>query len=189
MNDKETMYPLFEKFPKIPRMKDGTLEVVITEKLDGTNAQVYITEDRKIFAGSRNRWIFPGDDNYGFAKWVDENKDELVEGLGHGHHYGEWWGAGIQRRYGMDTKQFSLFNTHRWGDHNPPPCGIGVVPVLWSGNYYDKVITDVMTLLKEQGSKAAPGFMKPEGIVIYFPQTRHLAKATFEYSEGKHGKK
>lgn len=78
----------FEEFPKIPRLRRG---VTITEKIDGTNGQIFIDEEGNIKAGSRSRWITPEDDNYGFARWVAEHADELRE-LGHGRHFGEWWG-------------------------------------------------------------------------------------------------
>lgn len=39
----------------------------LTEKIDGTNAQVYIADDGRVVAGSRTRWISPEDDNFGFA--------------------------------------------------------------------------------------------------------------------------
>src|SRR6185436_16764358 len=101
------MQPEFKPFPKIARL---SREIVVTEKIDGTNAQVYITDEGEIFAGSRNKWLTAQDDNFGFAKWVEYNKEELLK-LGPGQHFGEWWGAGIQRRYNLNTKKFSLFNT------------------------------------------------------------------------------
>ena len=55
----------FREFPKIARL---SREVIISEKIDGTNAQILITEDGQVLTGSRNRWITPQDDNYGFAK-------------------------------------------------------------------------------------------------------------------------
>ena len=112
----------FVEFPKIARLKR---ECMISEKIDGTNAQVFIREladddvmptdtplvavrgKLLIYAGSRSRWITPKDDNFGFAAWVEVHADELVS-LGIGNHYGEWWGAGIQRRYGLSEKRFSL---------------------------------------------------------------------------------
>src|ERR1700743_312939 len=104
----------FEAFGKIPRL---TREIVITEKIDGTNAQVYIYRDKngdlQMRAGSRTRWITPEDDNFGFARWVHENKEHLLK-LGKGQHFGEWWGLGIQRCYNLREKRFSLFNTLRW---------------------------------------------------------------------------
>ena len=97
--------PPFVAFDKIPRLRRN---VIVSEKIDGTNAIVWIGEDfTTIRAGSRSRWITPEDDNYGFARWVAANRDELLK-LGPGYHYGEWWGAGIQRRYGLDHKRFSL---------------------------------------------------------------------------------
>jgi len=77
----------FKEFPKIARL---SRECVVTEKLDGTNAQIYIGEDGEFLVGSRTRWITPDDDNYGFARWAYERKDELMK-LGKGQHFGEWW--------------------------------------------------------------------------------------------------
>ena len=114
----------FVEFPKMPRL---SREIIVTEKIDGTNAQVYIGDDGTILAGSRTRWITPENDNFGFAAWVRDNTDELLK-LGPGSHFGEWWGAGIQRRYGLNEKRFSLFNVARWGEERPACCS--VVPVL-----------------------------------------------------------
>lgn len=69
----------------------------MTEKIDGTNGQIVITPEGQVFAGSRNRYVEPGNDNYGFAQWVKSNEAALRDLLGPGRHYGEWWGAGIQR--------------------------------------------------------------------------------------------
>ena len=104
--------PEFTSFQKIPRF---FRDIVVTEKIDGTNAQIWIPEDpeQEIVAGSRNRWITPEDDNYGFAAWVHANAN-MLRRFGPGKHFGEWYGAGIQRRYGLDHKRFALFNTGRW---------------------------------------------------------------------------
>src|SRR5271170_4782953 len=103
----------FVEFPKIARY---SREVVCSEKIDGSNGQIYINDTMtEVFAGSRSQWITPEQDNFGFARWVAENKEELLK-LGPGSHFGEWWGAGIQRRYDLKEKRFSLFNTHRWSD-------------------------------------------------------------------------
>src|SRR5690606_40023600 len=63
---------------------------------------------------SRKRLITPTADNFGFARWAFERAEILAPSLGEGLHYGEWWGKGIQRGYGMDTRVFSLFDTSRW---------------------------------------------------------------------------
>jgi hypothetical protein len=153
----------FSAFPKIARL---AREVVITEKIDGTNAQIAINEWGEMFIGSRNRWITPTTDNHGFAAWARENKDELFK-LGPGQHFGEWWGQGIQRRYGLTEKRFSLFNTARWGNAEGRPTCCSAVPVIYRGMFSTDVIEDLIQDLRTKGSVAAPGFMDPEGIVIY----------------------
>lgn len=165
----------FIEFPKIARL---SRECVITEKIDGTNAQIYITEDEEIYFGSRTRWITPEDDNYGFAKWGYANREELLK-LGKGRHFGEWWGQGIQRKYGMEEKRFSLFNVSRWNEENCPYC-CDIVPVLYRGDFINDAINNALEDLRINGSKAAPGFMKPEGIVVYHTAGRMYFKKTLE---------
>lgn len=170
----------FQPFPKIARL---SREVIVTEKIDGTNASICISESGEIFVGSRTRWITPQDDNYGFAKWVESNKPELMK-LGVGHHFGEWWGQGIQRNYSQTRKIFSLFNTSRWSDDVLRPSCCSVVPVLYSGPMEDfgvmKGVKQAISALQSNGSVAAPGFMRPEGIVIFHPQGNILFKKTLE---------
>lgn len=191
----------FEAFPKIPRLNR---QVTITEKIDGTNALVFWVElnseeaitlhkadpdcigvypgvadgdsPMALYIGSRNRYIKPTQDNYGFAKWVVENVEELRK-LGPGKHHGEWWGLGIQRNYGVESKRFSLFNTHIWRDgRRPRPDCCLVVPVLFEGIAGDA--PEHCLNLLSQGSIAAPGFMNPEGIVVWHSATRGYTKAT-----------
>ena len=167
----------FIPFPKIPRLKRGC---VITEKLDGTNAQVVVGEDGTVRAGSRNRWITPEDDNFGFARWVAEHADGLRE-LGPGQHFGEWWGLGIQRGYNLHERRFSLFNAGRWSNGRPACCG--VVPVLYAGDFSTNAVDETIAALKAEGSRAVPGFMKPEGIIVYMTAARHTYKVLCENDE------
>lgn len=167
----------FVGFPKIARL---SREVIVTEKIDGTNAQVTINDlGTDLIAGSRTRWVYPGDDNFGFALWVSQNKEELLR-LGPGSHFGEWWGAGVQRKYGLPEKRFSLFNVHRWGPDETRPKCCSVVPELWRGNFDDMDVRRIMADLESKGSVAAPGFMKPEGIVIFHVASGQLFKKTFD---------
>lgn len=183
----------FVPFPKIPRL---SRECVITEKIDGTNACIHIGIHGEFFTGSRRKWITPEDDNYGFSKWAHEHKDELIAGLGIGTHYGEWWGCGIQRNYGLKEKHFSLFNTGRWskldssnplGNGNCPPC-CDVVPVIYEGVFDTNVIDGILEQLKSEGSYAAPGFKNPEGIVIFHKASGALFKKTIEKDNERKGK-
>ena len=153
----------FVAFPKMARL---SREVLITEKIDGTNAQICITEDGGFFVGSRTRWITPEDDNFGFAAWAHQNKAELMK-LGVGSHFGEWWGKGIQRGYGLNERRFSLFNVSRWADDAVRPSCCHVVPLLYRGDFDTAHVNGQIGVLAMAGSVAAPGFMKPEGIVVY----------------------
>jgi len=166
--------PQFEEFTKIARL---SRECVITEKIDGTNGQIMITDSGDMFVGSRTRWLTETADNFGFYKWAMGNKEMLLA-LGPGRHYGEWWGAGIQRSYGQKEKRFSLFNTSRWNSTTPPPACCLVVPVLYTGIFNTAECVGRLLDLEYQGSYAAPGFMNPEGIVIYHTAARIYFKKT-----------
>lgn len=168
----------FMEFPKLSRL---SREAIITEKIDGTNSSIFIQNedleegsDSYILArkdgytmrvGSRTRWITPLNDNFGFATWVLKNAEELFK-LGEGHHFGEYWGQGIQRGYGLKEKRFSLFNVARWDGELRPAC-CHVVPTLWKGIFSTREADEVIQQLKTTGSQAAPSFMNPEGIVVY----------------------
>lgn len=179
--------PEFVEFPKIARL---AREIIVTEKIDGTNGVIYVGEDGEVLAGSRSQWIATkakgGADNFGFASWAESNADELRT-LGAGRHYGEWWGSGIQRGYGLTKgdKRFSLFNVSRWSDELrdpatvPRPACCHVVPILYRGMSW-QAIEDCLNLLRVGGSLASPGFMKPEGVVIFHPQGNVGFKKTIE---------
>jgi len=191
----------FKEFPKIARF---SREVVVTEKIDGTNACIFISEDGGEFlTGSRTRWITPENDNYGFSRWAYERKLDLME-LGPGLHFGEWWGSGCQRGYGLQKgeKRFSLFNVARWCLHGQPPqqmptadsrivkmqdvlppC-VGLVPVLWRGQFDDLDLDAVLEDLRQNGSKVAPGYFSPEGVVIFHVAGRVGFKKTLIGDEG-----
>jgi hypothetical protein len=138
--------------------------------------------------GSRTRWITPGKttDNYGFAGWCLENADELFK-LGVGQHFGEWYGQGIQRNYGLDHRRFALFNTARWGAHNPnTPACCEVVPLL--GVVPLDQVQEVLTNLAFDGSKAVPGFDRPEGIIAYHSASKQNFKVLLENDDQPKGK-
>jgi hypothetical protein len=211
---REPLVVPFVPYRKIPRL---FRDCIITEKIDGTNACVHIVDlpdhevmptdtpivavrgtgnvghqTRLIYAGSRTRWITPGKstDNYGFAKFVEENADELAH-LGPGTHHGEWWGGGIQRGYGMpgSVRHFSLFNVHRFADPTKRPKCCDVVPTLWTGTFSTGVINQIIDDLRVNGSQVMPGFMNPEGIVAFHTQGGVMFKATLENDEKPKGSK
>lgn len=176
----------FEPFQKIARW---SREIIVTEKIDGTNGQIFIPENATadmIQFGSRNQWLTERDHNYGFFKWGHEHREELLT-LGAGRHYGEWWGLGIQRNYSQTVRRFSLFNTKLWADNPLRPACCEVTPVLYQGPLEDHGVTKgikaALNRLQTEGSVAAPGFMKPEGVIIFHTASRQLFKKTLEKDE------
>lgn len=209
----------FIPFPKIPRLNrdititeklDGTNAAVIIERLDTYEADAdELPVDpfvvRRLEAGeyvgytvaaqSRKRLIFPNSegnkqaDNYGFAGWVRSNREELVDLLGVGRHFGEWWGTGIARNYGLvGQRNFSLFRPRpNWSPVRlSPPDGmttdtvVDIVPVLYEGPFVQNSINNVVLALRRNGSVAAPGFMNPEGIMVYHTAAGQYFKVTLE---------
>lgn len=191
----------FVGWPKTPRLYR---DIVITEKIDGTNAAVIIEpldladdvdnvaavvlvregnepdtlRPFRVGAQSRNRIITPEDDNYGFATWVRDNAEGLFMALGPGRHFGEWWGAGIQRKYGLTEKRFSLFNVDRHKDLDS--AIVDTVPVLYRGPFAEFQIDFALETLRSFGSAAAPGFMDPEGVCVFHTASRQVFKVLLE---------
>lgn len=208
-------YPKFQSIPRYFR------DAVITEKVDGTNGLISIQpfpdiigtgewESPAVFdhvswvrladgsavavkAGSKNRWLAQSDDNFGFAKWVLNNAATLVADLGEGMHYGEWYGSGIQRGYGLTkgAKKFALFNVHRWSPAVFTTPNLVVVPTLHvSLGEHRSLSEDVnacLEMLEQKGSVMEPGFMNPEGVVIYHTHAKQYFKATLDHNDAHKG--
>lgn len=186
----------FPSFPKTTHYSG--LYGVVTEKIDGTNGLVFVSDNREVRAGSRNRWLTPENDNYGFAAWVEANKDLLAR-LGPGHHYGEWWGTGIGRGYGVDYRAFSLFDAPRWReafkDEVRFPLAMRLVarldyvPILHFGPMYAEVPFRCDENLYLNGSVAAEGYMYPEGVVVqYLTGGSYMERPRFKISDNHAGK-
>lgn len=178
----------FEAWPKTPRL---FRDIIITEMIDGTNAAVIVTDDLQVGAQSRSRLITPEQDNHGFARWVYDNAEQLAAVLGPGRHFGEWWGSGILRGYGLQKgeKRFSLFNVNRYADRDFSELpGVALVPTLYVGPFIEDAIWDSLYELEAEGSMAAPGFMRPEGIVTFHTAANMVFKATLENDESPKGK-
>ncbi|MGY5131288.1 RNA ligase family protein [Streptomyces nigrescens] len=172
----------FTAWPKTPRL---FRDIVVTEKIDGTNAAIHFDELGEITTQSRKRIVSPNNDNYGFGRWAHENAAELFALLGSGLHFGEWWGSGIQRRYDMSHKGFSLFNTDKHRDVNKFVGGALVqpVPVLYHGPFSEEKIVECLVGLRDDGSEASPGFMNPEGVCVYHTSTRSVFKVTLDNND------
>lgn len=176
---------MFKEWPKIPRYKG--LHVIITEKIDGTNACVINDDLTVVGTQSRSKIITPENDNYGFANWVKSNGEVLVQ-LGRGYHYGEWAGPGIQKNpLNLEHKTFFLFNTKRWTNPEIAPYfpvhpQLTTVPVLYEGDYSEVDVNKIMVELRERRIKDG---QFPEGIVLYFPVMDAMMKYTYDHQEGK----
>lgn len=192
----------FEPWPKIPRA--GKVGVTITEKMDGTNAQILIEDVSSeykgigpklaIQAGSRNRWIAATDnardDNFGFARWVDQNKELLLR-LGPGRHFGEWYGEGIGRTYQLMCRNFALFDRQRFTPEELALRGLDVigvqcVPILATCSIADLAGTMAYAelKLKANGSVLVPGYMRPEGFVAQIHGGPNF-KVVFDNAQGQ----
>jgi len=182
------------KWPKTPRL---TTPFVITEKIDGTNSCVAISRlgDRDglsaadldfpehhgvtvvfthgacfaVRAASRTRWIAPGPrDNFSFAEWVHENAEALTV-LGVGRHYGEWFGRGIQRGYGMTERCWALFD-EKWRGALPYglPPNVGVVPrvATAAGHELSRRVAWALDHLDKEGSYVGAPGTRAEGVIV-----------------------
>lgn len=200
----------FQPWPSISRLNK---DAIYTEKLDGTNAAVVIerfypgeNEGDKLLAvdvvnrdgvpyligaQSRKRFIFPGDDNFAFARWVYDNAPALIDVLGEGRHFGEWWGHGIQGGYGLPKgeRRFSLFNVKRWEEQLDWEKGHDLIPELYTVPVLERSTFSTDTAkkwvenLREHGSYASPGFMRPEGVVVFHTASQTPYKTFLENDE------
>jgi len=169
------MVPEFKAYPKTPRLEQETY--IISEKIDGTNGILHITKCpdtglSTIIPGSRSKWLLNDGsrswDNHGFGQWVADNKEELSK-LPEGIHYGEWYGKGINRNYGLSDRRFMLFNFHRYANLDVLPSVVELETVLEEGisptRLAEAVRKHKMDLLTA-GSLHVPGFIRTEGLII-----------------------
>ncbi len=168
----------FKPWPKITRI--NPFKVVITEKMDGTNACIIIDGGKIVGVQSRKRFITPGADNFGFAGWVARNEEDLLK-LGEGYHYGEWVGPGIQSNpHDLPEKRFFLFNTGRW-DSESVPESCSVVRILFEGIMDINTVPEILERLQEEATEAET----PEGVVVYYISTCSSTKHTIKSPNGK----
>lgn len=180
---------MFKSWPKIPRFENEVYH--ITEKIDGTNACIIITKEvpeianycyrdneYTVYAQSRTRLLTINDDNFGFSRWVNKNAEQLIKDLGEGHHFGEWWGNGINRGYGLDHKRFSLFNPTKHSEvcYNVPSIRSLTVEEFENVDWYKGTKEELI----ECGSIASKGFMKPEGFILYAEKAKTYWKVIID---------
>lgn len=165
----------FKKYPKTKRFLDSTM--LITEKLEGTNAQIVFLESETPnyipwLAGSRNKWLTETSSNFGFYQFVEENVEVLFEILGVGRHYGEFCGDKIQNTAGVEGKKLFMFNTSLDIPEEYKHI-VDTVPRLHVGPFNPRVIHEILNGLKDNGSVASPGFYPVEGIILHLSSKRY----------------
>lgn len=185
--EKEDTMGQFKGWGSTPRENK---KKTVLEKIDGTNACVVIY-DGQVKAQSRKRMITPDDDNYGFAKWVYDNAGVLMDTLGFGYHYGEWFGEGIQKNpLGIEGKRFALFHATKYTEDNGYELnkvdGLETVPLLHHGQCNIWTIPQIVEDLEMYGSKvkgaATDGTVaaKAEGIIVWNNETKTRTKILLE---------
>jgi len=63
-----------------------------------------------------------------------------------------------------------------------PTC-VGLVPVLYEGPFSSAIVDLTIDSLRINGSRAVPGFMTPEGIVVFHAASSTMYKVTLEKDE------
>lgn len=145
------------KFPSIESFSQSALRKALeanggpllfrgTVKTHGTSGAIGYSAEREIWCQSRERIITPQSDNYGFAAFVDKNKEEILEILLETGKalslnfeteslvlYGEWCGEKVQKGVSISSlpRMFVIFDIllvtkhgNRWIDpfSIPPVC-------------------------------------------------------------------
>lgn len=92
---------------------------------------------------------------------------------------------------GLNEKRLSLFNVSRWKAPDNGfllhECGVYVVPTLAISEDHAE-IERCLRDLSQGGSAAEPGFMHPEGVVVYHTASQNLYKVLIENDDVPKGK-
>ena len=109
----------FQKYQHIERFGSSEVDGIhvgtcyVFPKIDGTNASVWIGEDGKVHAGSRNRELTLENDNAGFCAAItkDENITRFLHDYPQYRLYGEWLVPHTLRTYRDDAwRKFYVFD-------------------------------------------------------------------------------
>lgn len=141
--------------------------------------------------------ITPDDDNYGFAKWVYDNAGVLMDTLGYGYHYGEWFGEGIQKNpLGIEGKRFALFHATKYTEDNGYELnkvdGLETVPLLFHGQAQFDTLAETIHGLSAFGSRVQGAkthwdegltmdvAADAEGVIVWHKETQQKYKILLE---------
>ncbi len=141
-----------QRYPHIERLTEASplfllRSVIVTEKIDGTNARFGLAGGR-FQVGGRNIVFATGEDPFGFRSWVEQNDIEAKVRAANPDgedvtYFGEWFGPRIQKGIDYGTeRRFLGFDVWRhagsWLDFiNAKSAfreiGLETVPVVFSG--------------------------------------------------------
>jgi len=109
----------FKKYQHVERFGNTEVneielgECFVFPKIDGTNASVWLSDDGKLCAGSRNRELSLEKDNAGFYDYVIHNKEilDLLQEFPQFRLYGEWLVPHSLKTYREDSwRNFYVFD-------------------------------------------------------------------------------
>lgn len=153
--------------------------VYVFPKLDGTNGSVWLNDAKEVCCGSRNRELkADGEDNYGFFKWVQQNRDKFAS-LFEKHNwrlYGEFLVPHTLKTYREDAwRNFYIFDVENangrllsWEEYKDIvlEAGLSLIPPMGfienpsqDSSVFDKFLNENKYLIKQDGGLG-------EGIVL-----------------------
>ncbi|MEE8525704.1 MAG: RNA ligase (ATP) [Thermoanaerobaculia bacterium] len=183
--DSEANHPLFQKYTDVENLRNYPEvfavgeEVVVSEKIHGTNSRLGIVEG-KLLAGShglqrqRPEAEAMATNTYWFPATL-EPVTKLLEDLGSEHRvailYGEIYGAKVQKLHygqhgGLGFAAFDLLVDDRYLDHDElvAHCerhGVAMVPVLGRGPFSLETVAEL-----SRGPTTMPDEHIREGVVV-----------------------
>lgn len=192
-----------KKYTSISRMGHkstiGMFEVgdsiVITEKIDCSNASFTLDENGELQVFSRNVQLDESNNLNGFFQWVHENIkiDEIIPDY---IYFGEWLGTPHKVSYLGYEKQFFLFDVYSKSDSIYLPfravksearwVGLNLVPVFYEGEFvsFEHLESYVgKTALNGKIGELSSG----EGIVVKNYDKQGFAKMVTEAFREVHG--
>lgn len=97
-------------YPKTKRVGSDDSNIIVTEKLDGSNLGIFKLNNKLVIAQRNHVFIYPDEkpDYKGLVNWLEENSQHLLDNLHEGSgFFGEWIGMG-KIKYGntLDKKLY-----------------------------------------------------------------------------------
>ena len=183
-----------------------TGHVIIQPKLDGSGGQVsYNKKTGELITGSRRRFLTPEDDNQGFAKHIQDNKEKYLNFFKENPTltlYGEWLVNGTIKHYEPKAlHKFYVFDVMNGNEYIPynsyvdtlKHFGIDYVPVMVElGNPTEdevRAYAPQATFLCQEGTTGEGVICKNYSFVNKFGRTQWAKVVNETFKSNKHTKK